>query len=136
MVDSEKKVREIFGKHPFVTSLKMNMEIIAPEGCLFSMNLTEEIHGNTTHSTHGGALMSLLDIAMGASCAVHNYKVVTLNMQTDFYLPAVLGDTIYARSRLIHQGKTILGAEAEIRDSKQKLLVKTSATFFIIGSWQ
>ena len=130
-----KLIDDIYDRNPYVRLLGMNLDFGCEEYTVFSMPLKREIHGNAHNQAHGGATFSLADTAMGASCAFLNKKVVTQNMQISYFATAQLGSTLYARTKLLHNGQRTVGLEVEIKDNMERLIAKASGSFFVIGSW-
>lgn len=131
----ENFIDDLYERNPFVHLLGMKLEFGCEEYCLFSMALKRELHGNAHNQAHGGATFSLADTAMGASCAFLNKKVVTQNMQISYFSTAQLGSTIFARTKLLHNGRRTVGLEVEIKDNMERLIAKASGSFFVIGHW-
>ena len=96
-----------------------------------------EQHYNPIGVVHGGFAATLLDSAMGA--AVHS----TLpegqgytTLETKFNLVrAVTADTgpIQAEGRVVHRGRQVATAEADLRDGVGKLLAHGTSTCLIVG---
>ena len=86
-------------------------------------------HMNNLGIVHGGALCTLLDVAMGTAGRTHAGKpVMTLDMQVAFLAPG-RGGLLTAEGRVVRGGQSILFCEAEIRDEAGELLAKSSGVF-------
>jgi uncharacterized protein (TIGR00369 family) len=86
-------------------------------------------HMNNIGIAHGGALCTLLDVAMGTAGRTHVGKpVMTLDMQVAFLAPG-RGGVLTAEGRVLRGGRSILFCEAEIRDEAGELVAKSSGTF-------
>jgi uncharacterized protein (TIGR00369 family) len=86
-------------------------------------------HMNNIGIAHGGALCTLLDVAMGTAGRTHVGKpVMTLDMQVAFLAPGRAG-VLTAEGRVVRGGRSILFCEAEIRDEAGELVAKSSGTF-------
>jgi len=86
-------------------------------------------HMNNVGIVHGGALCTLLDVAMGtAGRTSAGYPVMTLDMQVAFLAPGRAG-TLVAEGRVVRGGRSILFCEAEIRDEAGELVAKSSGIF-------
>ena len=86
-------------------------------------------HINNIGIVHGGALCTLLDVAMGTAGRTHAGKpVMTLDMQVSFLAPG-RGGSLVAEGRVIRGGRSILFCEAEIRDEVGELVAKSSGVF-------
>ena len=85
---------------------------------------------------HGGALMGLADCA-GGLCAflnlpAHATGTATIESKTNFFRPVSQG---YAEavSRLLHQGRSTIVVETEIRDHAGRLAAKVTQTQAVLG---
>ena len=128
-------IDEIYDRNPYIKLLDMKLESGNTMNCTFSMELKKEIHGNAHSHAHGGAIASLADTVMGGGCAFLNKKVVTLSLQMNYYSQPILGTKIYGRSKVLHNGRTTVGMEADIQDQEGRLLAKGTGTFFVLGKW-
>lgn len=86
-------------------------------------------HLNTFDVTHGGACMTLLDIAMAAAArsVTPESGVVTIEMKTAFMRPSV--GPLRARGRLMHRTATMAFVEATIFDQKEQACAHSTGTF-------
>jgi uncharacterized protein (TIGR00369 family) len=99
-----------------------------------SMFVTHK-HTNNRGVIHGGALVSLADMAMGLACHSLARRVVTLDLNISFTRRAKEGDTVKALFKVIHNGKTMMVVEGHIVDSSERLLAAARGTFFVVGQY-
>lgn len=89
-------------------------------------------HMNSWGITHGGVLMTLLDVTMAnaaRSLVSDERGVVTVEMKTTFLQPGgIAGAKIEASASVVFQSTTMCFCEAEIRDG-ERLIAKASGTF-------
>jgi uncharacterized protein (TIGR00369 family) len=86
-------------------------------------------HMNNIGIVHGGAICTLLDVAMGTAGRTHaGCPVITLDMQVAFLSPGRNGALI-GEGRVVRGGRSILFCEAEIRDEAGILVAKSSGVF-------
>ena len=86
-------------------------------------------HMNNIGIAHGGAICTLLDVAMGTAGRTHAGRpVMTLDMQVAFLAPGRSG-VLTAEGRIVRGGRSILFCEAEIRDEAGELVAKSSGVF-------
>jgi acyl-CoA thioesterase len=89
-------------------------------------------HMNSWHVSHGGVIMTLLDVAMalaGRSLFPDAQGSVTVEMKTSFLQPGgTPGTRIVAIGKAFHRSKTMCFCEAEVRDGT-KLVAKAMGTF-------
>ena len=86
-------------------------------------------HLNSFDVVHGGASMTLLDVAMAvaARSVAQEMGVVTIEMKTSF-MQAARGALI-AKGRLIHRTTTMAFTEASIFDAEGKICAHATGTF-------
>ncbi|WP_225775853.1 PaaI family thioesterase [Pseudomonas sp. Marseille-Q5115] len=79
---------------------------------------------------HGGALFSLVDIAMGLACSTsHGFdrQSVTLECKINYLRPVAEGE-VTCVGRVIHAGRRTLVVEAEVSQAG-KMVAKAQGTF-------
>jgi uncharacterized protein (TIGR00369 family) len=86
---------------------------------------------------HGGALMSLADMA-GASCAYLNLPegatgTATIESKTNF-LRALRDGHVDAISRPLHVGRTTIVVDTELRDADDRLVARTTQTQAVLST--
>jgi uncharacterized protein (TIGR00369 family) len=86
-------------------------------------------HLNSFSVTHGGALMTLLDVSMAtaARSQVPEMGVVTIEMKTSFMQPAV--GPLTARGELIHRTATMAFTQATVFDEAGRKCAHATGTF-------
>lgn len=89
-------------------------------------------HMNSWQVTHGGVVMTLLDVAMslaGRSLDPQSRAGVTVEMKTSFLQPAgTPGARIIATGHAFHRSTTMCFCEAELYDG-ERMLAKAMGTF-------
>ncbi|MDD2879124.1 MAG: PaaI family thioesterase [Rhodoferax sp.] len=86
-------------------------------------------HLNSYSVTHGGAVMTLLDVTMAmAARADHaDLGVVTIEMKTSFMRPS--HGPLIARGKLLHRTATLAFTEATVFDEHGKACAHATGTF-------
>ncbi|PUE37257.1 PaaI family thioesterase [Limnohabitans sp. Hippo4] len=122
-----------FGVHiPFVDNLGFTLEKFE--------NGTSELHyspraehHNSFAITHGGAVMTLLDVVMAtaARSVEQEMGVVTIEMKTSFMRPAkTTGDEhLVAKGLLLHRTKTMAFTDGKVYDADGQLCAHATGTF-------
>jgi len=85
---------------------------------------------------HGGALMGLAD-SSGGLCAFLNLPdgasgTATIESKSNFFRP-VSDRYVEATSRVLHQGRTTIVVETELRDADGRLAAKVTQTQAVLG---
>jgi len=130
----EELLLNIHDRNFFAKYLGMEIVEIGKGDCVVSMLVTEK-HTNIRKVVHGGALVSLADMAMGLACASLGRRVVTLDLNISFMRRAKEGDTVKAFTRVLHKGKTTTVVSGSILDEAGKLLAEARGTFFVTGGY-
>ena len=88
---------------------------------------------NRAGKLHGGAIFSLLDIAMGLACSsAHGFaqKSVTVECKIN-YMRAIDDGEVLCHARVIHHGSRTLVLEAEVRQG-EALVARAQGTFMLV----
>jgi len=116
---------------PFVNHLGFELELF--EGGASAIGYTPKPeHLNSFAVTHGGAIMTLLDVTMAtaARSVQKEMGVVTIEMKTSFMRPAPGdGGRLTARGRLMHRSATMAFTEATLYDVLGQACAHSTGTF-------
>ncbi|MBM7061713.1 PaaI family thioesterase [Pseudomonas sp. UL073] len=97
----------------------------------------EREHLNGWDSTHGGVIMTLLDVAMALTASYHDEQrrgVVTIEMKTNFLRPGGdVGEVLEAFGSVRHHTRSLAFCEAELRNSQGDTVASASGTFKYIS---
>ncbi len=130
----ENHLRSLYAENPFVNLLQMKIVEMSKGSITLNMPI-ENKHANLYKATHGGAIASLADTAMGLACATTGKKVVTLDMNLNYIRNVPIGDSLTAVANLIHNGSRTMVSETNIYNSEDKIVVAARATFFVTGTF-
>ncbi|HTE52684.1 MAG TPA: PaaI family thioesterase [Kofleriaceae bacterium] len=116
----------------FVQRLGFELDREAPDGPTVCVNV-DAMHRNSNGVVHGSVIHALLDSAMGMLCfrAAGRHPVATAEISVRFLRP-VFDGRLEARARVLHTGKRLLFAEAEVRREGEVMAVG-QATFVPVG---
>lgn len=88
-------------------------------------------HLNSWHITHGGALMTLLDVTLAmaarSSTLASGMGMVTVEMKTSFLRPAK--GKLVARGKLIHRTRSLAFVEGTVFDAEDQACCHATGTF-------
>lgn len=86
--------------------------------------LSEPQHANAHGMIHGGALLTLADMALWDICrrAAGPFNAVTLTLNSEFIAPGPVGRFIHATGEAVKIGKSIMVARGEVRCGDDILL--------------
>ena len=126
---SVEHAREYQKKIPFVSHLKILTEDLGKGTARLSMPV-EPHPRNSLGTVHGGAIMSLLDVALcTAARTLHpeSIGVVTIDLSTSF-IGGGSGAKLYAEARVMRDGRSMSFVEAEAKNDDGSLVAKAIAT--------
>ncbi|BCX65624.1 MULTISPECIES: PaaI family thioesterase [Pseudomonas] len=88
---------------------------------------------NRAGKLHGGALFSLVDIAMGLACSsTHGFDQQSATIECKInYIRAVADGEVMCTARVIHPGRRTLVVEADVVQG-DKLVAKAQGTFAVL----
>lgn len=92
---------------------------------------------NPLGTVHGGWALTLIDSAAGCAChtlLAAGVGYTTIETKVNF-CRAILPDAgpVRAEGRVIHQGKTIMTAEAKVLDTQGRLLAHGTSTLMVLA---
>ena len=121
---------DYFGIHvPFLDMLGVKAELDAEDRPFVSVDVRPELM-NSFHVTHGGVIMTLLDVAMAMSARVssrHKGGAITVDMSMSFLRP--VSGRVTARGRVLHSGRSLYFCEGEAQDASGQMIAKALGTF-------
>jgi uncharacterized protein (TIGR00369 family) len=111
-----------------------NIEEIAYDNGVTKLRMSPgEEHKNNHGGVHGGAICTLLDIAMATAARLQaKCAVMTVDMQVAF-ISAGRG-ILWAEGRVVRLGGTIIFAEAEVRTQEGDLVARSTGVFRVVRS--
>jgi uncharacterized protein (TIGR00369 family) len=116
---------------PFVNHLGFVLELF--EGGQSAIGYTPSPeHLNSFAVTHGGAIMTLLDVTMAvaARSVQKDMGVVTIEMKTSFMQPAPGdGSKLTGKGRLMHRSTSLAFTEATLYDAQGRPCAHATGTF-------
>lgn len=90
---------------------------------------------NLSKSIHGGAVGSLLEMAMNLACFSTGRRALILGFNTNFLRGTREGQTVRAVAKTLHRGKSTLVVEGRVLDDRDRLLAKARGTFVATGQF-
>jgi uncharacterized protein (TIGR00369 family) len=122
-------MQESFGAYiPFVEHLGFEM-VFFDDGQSEIRYTPEAEHMNSFNVTHGGAIMTLLDVSMATAARSIDKAlgVVTIEMKTSFMQPA--RGNLTAKGRLMHRSKSMAFTESTLFDEAGNACAHATGTF-------
>ena len=96
--------------------------------------IVSAIHGNYFGGAHGGLLATLADtvsffprplLPSGRTCT-------TTNLNINYVRPAAIGDTLTARSELVHLGRKMASLTVMVTNQEGKLVLHGTTTLMLL----
>lgn len=128
MSDSAAPTLDFGVRIPLIELLGMTLHHMA-EGTSEMRYEAREEHLNSFGVTHGGALMTLLDVTMATAARSETPQlgVVTIEMKTSFMRPA--SGRLRAVGKVVHRTPTMAFTEARVFDARGQVCSQATGTF-------
>lgn len=127
-------INNFYDDNPFVRLMGIKIDSIDTDNGSLEIHLDlQPEHTNVYQIAHGGVLMTMADMAMGGSCLAVGKKVVTLDMNINIIRPIVVGESVWAKGSIVHNGRSTVVAEVELKNSQGQLSAKARGTFYVVG---
>lgn len=111
--------------------LGMEYEIQTSGEIYYSLEVKRE-HLATKTAAHGGFLAAFMDAVVGVAAlsktSTEGKVVSTVEMKLNFLQPALLGDLLTGKGKVLKYGKRIIIVEGKIFNQKNELLAISLAT--------
>ena len=113
---------------PFVRLLGFDLQVFENGQALIDY-LPQPDHQNAFGTTHGGALMTLLDVTMASAArsVELDWGMVTIEMKTSFMQTA--RGRLTGKGYLVHRSASLAFTEASVIDETGRVCAKATATF-------
>jgi uncharacterized protein (TIGR00369 family) len=112
--------------------MDMDYTIVKPGEVDYKLKIKENLLA-TKEAAHGGALAAFMDAILGvaslSSVADEGKLVATIEFKINYLKPALLGDSLIGKGKVLQKGKRILITEGEIFNQKNELIAKAIGTF-------
>ena len=121
--------REYQKKIPFLQHLKIQTDALGQGTARLSLPIEPQMT-NSLGTVHGGAIMSLLDVAVcTAARTLHpeSVGVITIDMSVSF-IGGGSGQRLMAEARVLKDGRSMSFVEGEAKNEDGSLVAKAIAT--------
>jgi uncharacterized protein (TIGR00369 family) len=118
----------------YANFLKMHILELHEGEIIVSMIARHELT-NLSRILHGGAVGSLLDMAMNLACFSTGNRVTILSFNTNFIRGCKVGKNVRAVAKVLHCGRRTIIVESQVLDTEGKLLAKGRGTFLVKGQF-
>ncbi len=111
---------------PLMRWLNPSLRAVEEGELEYSYVIREEMT-NTLGIIHGGATAAIIDDAIGAAVfSLGNTHIyTTVNLVIDYFGRANVGETIYAKTKIVKKGRQIINGECEVWNAdKTRMIAK------------
>ena len=124
---------ESINRMPLLQTLGIQLQEIGARHAMMVVTVDDR-HRNYFGGAHGGLLATLVDTASffprpllpsGLACT-------TTNLQVNYIRTAAPGDTLTARSELLHLGRRTASVRVEVTNQQGQLVVHGTATLLLL----
>ena len=120
-------------RSPYHQWLGFEVTALKHDGIEVRVPWREELVSNPRRlAVHGGVLAALIDAtAAYAITARLGISVPTVDLRCDYHAVAHSGGILVVRGRVLHLGRTLATAEAQIVDERDVLVASGRGTYFV-----
>jgi len=132
--EDEKRLREIFGKIPYVQLIGIELARIERGSATLRLNLRDELMRNGGIA-HGGVIASLIDTASAfavMSGLEPGQTTTTIDLTIQYLRPLVKGQA-RARARVLRSGRRVAVVSVDVTDERE-VLAATALTSYLVMS--
>ena len=119
---------------PFLKTLGLELKEIAEQHAEMTVTIDAR-HLNYMGTVHGGLISTLIDTVCFFPMPLipSGLKLTTVDLNVSFVRPARKGDTLVARSELLHLGRRTARLSVKVTDQNQSLVAYGTATLMVLS---
>jgi acyl-CoA thioesterase len=124
------KVQDI----PFLKTLGVSVRDIAEKHAEMTVTIDDR-HLNYMGTVHGGLISALVDTVcfFPKPLIPSGLKLTTVDLNVSYVRPALKGDTLVARSELLHLGRRTARLSVKVTDQDHGLVAYGTATLMVLN---
>ncbi|MFC1926857.1 PaaI family thioesterase [Chloroflexota bacterium] len=132
MVEIE-EMRQRFDNSPYAVYLGMKLEELSRGYAKVKLELRKDFL-TWDNLIQGGVITSLLDQAFGCAINTLEHVYVAVQLNINFFSAPVVGETIFAESKVLHAGKKLGVSEMTVVNAKGKVIARATGTVVSMGA--
>jgi acyl-CoA thioesterase len=127
---ANEKVQDI----PFLKTLGVSVREIAEKHAEMTVTIDDR-HLNYMGTVHGGLISALIDTVcfFPKPLIPSGLKLTTVDLNVSYVKPALKGDTLVARSELLHLGRRTASLTVMVTDQDHGLVAHGTATLMVLS---
>jgi len=127
-------LRERVNSIPLLKTLGIELREIGESHAVMALKV-DDMHANYMGGAHGGVIATLADTAsfFPRRLVPSGLVCTTTNLSVTYVRPAVVGETLIARSELLHLGRRMASVTCQIVNGEGKLVAHSSATLMVLS---
>lgn len=123
---------EYFERMEYWKSLGVTFDSLQVGRACVKLTVDDKVE-NANHSLHGGAIASLLDMAMSLTLrSTYRDPITTVSLTTNFISPAAFGKTVYASATIVSSKRRMQYVEAKIEDEDGLIIANGVGIFSLL----
>ncbi len=124
------KIKATVENEPYAKFLNIKVIELKPGHSVVEMNVKKD-YENFFAFTHGGAIFSLADVALGSAANANGNIAVALNVNINYINPAFTGNVLRASAREISRKVKVATYDIIVENEKKEIIAKAMATTYI-----
>ena len=125
-------LKDNFENSPYWKNLGITFHSLVKGDVCVKLIVSEKVLNNN-NTLHGGAIVSLLDVAISSTLrTIQPDLVTTVSLTTNFINTAKLGTTVYARANIVSSKSRIQYVGSELLDEDGLIIANAVGIFSLI----
>lgn len=126
-------LENFYRDNPFTTLLDIKFAGVVDDFVHIILDINKK-HTNVYGIAHGGVILTMADMTMGAVCLYEGAKVVTLSLTNNFIKAVKIDDSLVAKGKVVHKGRSTYVCECKIYNQNNELCAMSTGTFMKVGN--
>lgn len=127
-------LKDHFESSPYWRNLGFTFHVLEKGNACVKALVSKNILNNN-NTLHGGAIVSLMDVAISSTIrSIHSEMVTTVSLTTNFMNPAKEGKMVYATATIADSKSRMQYVNSEVFDEDGLLIANSIGVFSLIKS--
>ena len=124
------KIKKNVEKEPYANLFNIKIVELGEGHSIVEMKVLEK-YNNFFLITHGGAIFSLVDVALGSAANSYGTIAVALDININYIRPSFAGDILRAEATEVNRGKKTATYNIIVKNNQNKIVASSQAVTFL-----
>ncbi len=124
------KIKKNVEEEPYANLFNIKIVELGEGHSIVEMKVLEK-YNNFFLITHGGAIFSLVDVALGSAANSYGTIAVALDININYIRPSFAGDILRAEAKEVSRGKKTATYNIIVKNNQDKIVASSQAVTFL-----